>query len=227
MEAAPSSSTAAATSRRCVPYQAWVEALDGLLDGLPSGESDRWLTVHDGALARLVPTRGGVPPSPGDGAHERYLAFETVRALLEETARRRPVLLVLDDIHWADPDSLQLLRHLARTALRARVLTVLCARDRELSGTCAATLAALRREGPLAGVPLAGLDDGAVAAIVERRLGVSDPAEARRFGTRTGGNPFFLEEVIRHEGEDGGDAPPASIRDIVAGRLARLGPGDP
>ena len=58
----------------------------------------------------------------GDAAGERYRAFEAVRTLLEETAAERPVLLVLDDLHWADPDSLQLLRHLARMAHGARVL---------------------------------------------------------------------------------------------------------
>ena len=96
-----------------LPYQPWVEALERHLDGLPPVERERRL--GDGALARLLPSLGPAG-EPGDAAGERYRAFEAVRTLLEETAGERPVLLVLDDLHWADPDSLLLLRHLARMA---------------------------------------------------------------------------------------------------------------
>ena len=96
-----------------LPYQPWVEALERHLEGLPPVERER--RSGDGALARLLPSLGPAG-EPGDAAGERYRAFEAMRTLLEETAGERPVLLVLDDLHWADPDSLLLLRHLARMA---------------------------------------------------------------------------------------------------------------
>ena len=207
-----------------VPFQPWVEALERLLDALPAADADHWLTAHDGALARLLPARSPAQASTG-GQRERYLAFELVCALLEDAAARRPVLLVLDDVHWADPDSLALLRHVARAAPRARLLVLLCARPDELEPATARALAELRREGPLVHVDLAGLDEDAVAALLARHTGTSDRLAARRYRARTGGNPFFLEELVREAQEGGGDGggPPAGARDVIARRLARLG----
>ena len=206
-----------------VPFQPWIEALERLLDALPAGDADHWLTAHDGALARLLPARSAAQDPPA-GPRERYLAFELARALLEDAAARWPLLLVLDDVHWADADSLALLRHLARSAPRTRQLLVLCARPAELEPAIAQTLAELRREGPLVHVDLAGLDEDAVAALVARRTGTSDPDAARRLRARSGGNPFFLGELLREAQETGSDAegPPAGVRDVIERRLARL-----
>ncbi|HSD77606.1 MAG TPA: AAA family ATPase, partial [Solirubrobacteraceae bacterium] len=206
-----------------VPFQPWIEALERLLDALPGAHADHWLTAHDGALARLLPARSAAHASVG-APRERYLAFELVRALLEDVAARRPVLLVLDDVHWADADSLSLLRHLARSAPGARLLVVLCARAAELEPAVAQTLAELRREGPLVRVELAGLDDDAVGALLARRTGATDLESARRYRARSGGNPFFLDELLREAQEAGGDVegPPAGVRDVIGRRLARL-----
>jgi DNA-binding SARP family transcriptional activator len=210
--------------RALVPFQPWVEALERLLDGMPPAEADTWLSAHDGALARLLPARGAAPPAPA-GGREQYLAFELVRALLDELAGRWPVLLVIDDVHWADADSLALLRHLARSAPRRRLMVALCARPEETAAPLERTLADLRREGPLVHVELAGLDEDAVAAVMARRTGGDDPRTARRLRARSGGNPFFLDALLRDAEETGGvpDMPPAGVREVVAGRLARLG----
>jgi DNA-binding SARP family transcriptional activator/tetratricopeptide (TPR) repeat protein len=207
-----------------VPFQPWIEALERLLDALPAADADHWLTAHDGALARLLPARSPAQGSAGGGPRQRYLAFELVRALVDDVAARRPVLLVLDDVHWADADSLALLRHLARSASRTRLLAVLCARQTELEPAATLMLAELRREGPLVHVGLAGLDDDAVAALLARRTGVSDRESARRYRARSGGNPLFLDELLREAQESGEDAagPPAGVREVIARRLARL-----
>ena len=209
--------------RALVPFQPWIEALERLLEALPAADVDHWLTAHDGALARLLPARSAAQALTG-GPRERYLAFELVRALLDDFAARWPVLLVLDDVHWADADSLSLLRHLARSAPRRRLLVVLCARPAELEPAVTQTLAELRREGPLVHVELAGLDDDAVAALLARRTGATDNESARRYRARSGGNPFFLDELLREAQEAGGDVerPPAGVRDVIARRLARL-----
>jgi DNA-binding SARP family transcriptional activator len=203
-----------------VPFQPWIEALEGLLEALPAADVDHWLTAHDGALARLLPARSPAQDAAG-GARERYLAFELVRALLDDIAARRPVLLVLDDVHWADADSLSLLRHVARSGPRRRLLALLCARSAELEPAVAHTLAELRREAPLVDVELAGLDEDAVAALMARRTGASDRESARRYRARSGGNPLFLDELLRAGREVAG--PPAGVREAIARRLAQLG----
>jgi DNA-binding SARP family transcriptional activator len=206
-----------------VPFQPWIEALERLMEALPAADVDYWLTAHDGALARLLPARSPAQ-APADGPRERYLAFELVRALLDDVAAHWPVLLVLDDVHWADPDSLSLLRHLARSLPAARLLVVLCARATELEPAVTQLLADLRREGPLVHIELTGLDDDAVAALLARRTVASDRESARRYRARSGGNPFFLDELLREAQEAGGDVegPPAGVRDVIARRLARL-----
>ncbi|MDA0162072.1 AAA family ATPase [Solirubrobacter ginsenosidimutans] len=198
-----------------LPYQPWVEALERHLAGLDPIERERRL--GDGALARLLPSPAA---EPADAAGDRYRAFEAVRGLLEETAAERPVLLVLDDLHWADPDSLLLLRHVVRMAGGARLLVAISMRDAELSAAAALTLADLRREGPLLHIALTGLDQDAVAAVVARHDATGDAAAYRE---RTGGNPFFLDELLRDEAERGTSAaPPPGVRAVIGRRLSRL-----
>ncbi len=204
-----------------VPYQPWVEALEALLAELPADEADDWLTAHDGALARLLPARGD-GAAPEHGASARYLAFESVRGLLEHAAAARPVLLVLEDLHWADADSAALLRHLGKSLVRGRLLLLVTTWEHELAAATADALAELRRAGPLLHEVLTGLDDDAVAALLARRS--VDVGASSRYRERTGGNPFFLEELLLDEQERHGApaGPPAGVREVVDRRLARL-----
>ena len=203
-----------------LPYQPWVEALERHLSDLPAVERERRL--GDGALARLLPSLGGVEDA-ADAPGERYRAFEAVRAVLEAAAEERPVLLVLDDLQWADRDSLHLLRHLSRMAHGARLLVAISVRQAELSPAAATALTDLRREGPLVHLTLTGLDEEAVAAVLAQHGADGDAAAYRE---RTGGNPFFLDELLRDEAEHGGEpgGPPPGVRDVIGRRLARLSP---
>jgi hypothetical protein len=170
-----------------------------------------------GAAPTGEPTAAVAPG--GADASERYRAFEAVRALLEETAAERPVLLVLDDLQWADADSLHLLRHLARMAHGARVLVAISTRQAEVTPAVAAALADVRREGPLLQLQLGGLDEDAVAAVLARHDATGDAAAYRE---RTGGNPFFLDELLRDEAEHGRSAVPPGVREVIGRRIARL-----
>ncbi len=202
-----------------LPYQPWVEALERHLAALPPVE--RAHRLDDPALTRLLPNLKGAGPFKfDDAATERYRAFEAVRVLLEETAAARPVLLVLDDLQWADADSLHLLRHLARMAHWARVLVAISMRRAELSPDAARAVADLRREGPLLQLELGGLDEDAVAAVLARHRAGGDAGVYR---ARTGGNPFFLDELLREEAEHGpGCATPPGVREVIGRRIARL-----
>ena len=159
----------------------------------------------------------------------RFLMFEAISSLLSGAA---PVLLVLDDLHWADRGTLQLLRHVLRAQDAARVLIVGTCRDGEASAELVALLADLRRDRLLQRLPLAGLDPHAVRALMAAHADRDVPCTlVRTVHAETDGNPFFVEEVVRHLLETGRwtDAltpgqigVPEGIRDVLLRRLARL-----
>lgn len=208
-----------------VPYQPWVEALERHVLALPRQARDRWLEGHGGALLRLLPglAPGVTARSPED---QRYVVFEAVRALLEEAAAARPLLLVIDDLHWADPASLQLLRHVTGLATAAPVLVAACAREDELTGPTQEVLVGLRADRAFAQLTLTGLDAETVGELVSNRTGAADRPLAERLRERTGGNPFFLDELLRDREERGEAAtgPPPGVQGVVSRRVARLGP---
>ncbi|HEX8101948.1 MAG TPA: AAA family ATPase, partial [Solirubrobacteraceae bacterium] len=207
-----------------VPFQPWIALLEAQLAQLGPDEAARRLTRHDGALARLLPTRDLTAERPA-GPRERYLAFEAARALVEQAAGEAPALLVLDDLHWADGDSLALLRHVVLHAAHMPVLVLLIARTAELSPEAAETLADLRRHAGLAEVRLIGLDEPTIAELLGERTGESGLEVARTYRRRTGGNPFFLDALLREERDgDGASGPPPGVRDVVTRRLDRLAP---
>jgi DNA-binding SARP family transcriptional activator len=204
-----------------VPHQPVVEALERLLRDLPSQDRDDLVGPHRADLARLLPgLEAGDARSGGEAATARYRAFEAARAVVEAAAARRPVLLVLDDLHWADRPTLLLLRHLGRMVERAPLLVLATYRDTELerAGPLAATLADLRREHPLVTIALDGLSDAEAADL----LGV-DRELARSLRDRTDGNPLFLEELGRHLSEGAGGRLPPGVKEVIGRRLDRLG----
>ena len=143
----------------------------------------------------------------GEAEAERYLLFEAVAEYLAAGAEDQPILLVLDDLHWAAKPTLVLLRHLLRSTVAMSVLFVGTFRDTELDRAplLAETLADLRRDADVERISLEGLDRASVAAFVAtvghdgRRDG--QLAEAVHAGTE--GNPFFVGEVLRHLREGG------------------------
>jgi DNA-binding SARP family transcriptional activator/energy-coupling factor transporter ATP-binding protein EcfA2 len=192
-------------------------------------------------LARLLP---GLPaPTRGGPEAERYLLFEAVTGLLDAIAATGPVLLVVEDVHEADEPSLALLRHIASAARPAAMLVVVTARDEEATrGDLAGVLADLLRAPGSEHLALGGLDERGIAAISEAVTGRPSSAGmatlARVLRGRTGGNPFFVGELLRHLAEIGAlgdgmiartaagpavDDVPATVRLVVGQRLARLG----
>ncbi|WP_246398912.1 BTAD domain-containing putative transcriptional regulator [Mycobacterium vicinigordonae] len=211
------------------PYQPFAEALRSLV---PSVGADRLRGLRGvEALLPLVPGLPDVVPDLASPARsgpdtERYALFDAVVALLEVASAAAPVILVLDDLHWAAKPTLLLLRHLLRFGDRARVQIVGTYRSTDLdrSHPLAAMLADLHRDGSANRLNLSGLDQDDVTAYVAEAG--YDEELAHALASVTGGNPFFLIEALRHVDESGGvwdqSTLPQGVREAVSRRLSRL-----
>jgi DNA-binding SARP family transcriptional activator len=213
-----------------LPYQPFAEAIwhwaSHGADPLAAEQLDE--------LSRLVPQLHGRVPAahdpPGAGPDvERYRMFEAAVAALDGAAAAGTLVLVLDDLHWADRGTLRLLRHLARAPAPERLLVVGAFRDVEMEPPLRELIADLRREHEFESLALAGLDAAETAALVEaRELPPLPSGAAARLHELTGGNPLFLEELLRSVAE-AGDAEralldvPEGIKEVVGRRVARLG----
>ena len=157
------------------------------------------------------------PGSRADPDTERLALFDAVANLLSAASAASPVVLVLDDLHWAGKTTLSVLRHLLRSARQARLLVVGTYRDTELARThpLAATLADLRRDAAAHRISLDGLGPEEVAAYLTA-VGNTDRALGRELAEVTSGNPFFLIEVLRHVEESGGRGTRARSRRVCA-----------
>ncbi|MDP9182763.1 MAG: AAA family ATPase, partial [Actinomycetota bacterium] len=233
-----------------VPYQPFVEALGDFVAHALEGALLALDERHLSELSRLLPqVRHRIPalaePPSTDADAERYLLFGAITAVLAAMAATAPVVLVLDDLHWADKPTVLLLRHLVATLGRAEVLVVGTYRDSDLTVTHPLTegLAALRREAAVERIAVNGLDDNGVVALLEGLAGheMADDGIALAHAVRreTDGNPFFTAEVLRHLSETGAIRQeagrwvaavalssiglPESVREVVGQRVRRLG----
>jgi len=226
------------------PYRAFREALDDYARACPDAVLRQDLADLAGEIARLCPEtaqRVGVSATPAQAAAEaeRFRLFESLDAWIRRIAARHPVLLVLDDLQWADQPSLFLLPHLMRAKRPTPLLTVAMYRD---SGPdrneFAAALPSLTRDIDCRRLSLRGLEHDGVTALLEdaagRRFGERESAMVAQLEWETAGNPFFLLEMTRHLSEIGafdrdvvrlGETAaeiPQSVRDMVRSRLRRL-----
>ncbi|WP_026310915.1 BTAD domain-containing putative transcriptional regulator [Parafrankia elaeagni] len=207
----------------------WEQALTVVLDSLPAPTREKWLTSEVGSL---LESRYDDAAPPVSGGRAQFHLFEQVVTVIDQASAERPMLLVMDDLQWADAASLQLFGHLAGR-LPARTAIIGALRDRapvpgsDLSRVLASAsrLSSHRRIrlGPL------GLTD--VAELIRRETGHEPGADvARTIHVRTGGNPFFVRELSRlllGRGALGGDASaragvPSTVRDVVRDRMAGL-----
>lgn len=223
--------SAGTTLPETVPYQPFVTLLRVVAPLAATVAVDPlWLS----ALAPLAPAIAAhareLPPLPAvDPGRERIRLFEACSSVWEAIATRRPVVLVVEDMQWAGAATLSLLEHLARAALRSRLLVVATYREDELelSHHLRALRRRLERDGSVSHVAVSRLEREHVEQVVRTLGGVGDPAAlARSLHERSDGNPFFLEETLRDLAETGrlsaaAGVPPA-VRDVLAARVARL-----
>jgi len=234
------------------PYGPWIQALSHYVEHAPEAVLDAHVERHGGELARLLPGSlakrvAGVPgPQAANPETERYLLFEAVVGLLHAACDEGPVLLVLDDLHWADSETLSLLKHVAAGTADSALLVLLTYRESDLDRghPLADALADLHRLDGVEHRALQGLGTDEVGALVSAAtaLEMDDVGLelAGEIAEETDGNPFFVAEILRHLTESGAisEGPdgrwdlqssvaelglPQSVREVVCRRVERLG----
>jgi class 3 adenylate cyclase/DNA-binding CsgD family transcriptional regulator len=228
----------------------WVQVLrDYIAERDPAALRDR-LGAAVADIAQLLPELRATMPDAAvvpirEPEQARFALFDSVAAFLGRAAGERPLLIVLDDLHWADHSSLLLLSFVARSAGGARLLILGAYRHVEVERDqpLAVAIAALRREAGHDRVLLGGLGEEDVVQMVEtlarREIDAQGRALASALHRETEGNPFFVQETLRHLVETGriveadgrwshmpgglDDAGvPEGVHEVIARRLSRL-----
>lgn len=233
-----------------VPYEPFVEALGSLIAQVPEPLLGAHFEEYGSHLAHLIPSlrrhlRGGQAPTATDSDDQRFQLFASIAALLAMVGKAAPVMIVLDDLHWADKPTVSLLRHLVGRAEPMRLLVGATYRDNEVSvGHPLHDLLVSPLSPPAERIVLLGLGDEALVTMLEQTAGHTMDATgvglADALRRETGGNPFFVAEVLRHLSEtdvlyrdDAGRwqlrgtianlGLPDSAREVIGHRTANLG----
>ena len=225
-----------------LPYEPWRQVFAQLVASAPEHVLEAHFERHGDALAPLAPALsdhvdGRRLAVATDPETERYVVFAAALGLLAEGASEWPVLLVLDDVHWAGRPTLALLHHLELAAPAMRLLVVVTYRSREQSAPLTEILETLQRRPGVERIALEGLSQGEVEQLLSaagaEAPGGATAAMAQELHEWTQGNPFFLAETVRHlqEVQPSLDAStgldrvglPTSVVEVIRGRVARLG----
>jgi ATP/maltotriose-dependent transcriptional regulator MalT len=198
---------------RDLPFWVFVDALDEYVAGL---EPRRLEALDDDIrteLAHVLPSLSRFEPARGAAfQHERYRSHRAVRELLERLTATRPLVLVLDDLHWADSASVELLGALLRRPPAAAVLVALAVRPRQAPERLAAALERAHRAETLLRVEVGALTPGDARELLGEAV---DGAAATALYEESGGNPFYLEQLARSLTlERTADAPELSPADL-------------
>lgn len=218
-----------------VCYEPFTQALQQLaVAHLPSAAAEAApLPALVELLSSVTGVRGQGTTVPPDPAMHRLLLFEATRSALREASRTAPLLLVLDDLHWADADTVRLLRYLLRESWGTHALILGTFRDTDPEASrlpLQAGLAELYGDGNIEHVEVRALEQADVRLFTSRQLArrIAD-GEARRLWEASGGNPLFLQELVASVSASGGevrvDAFPVAARDLIAHRVSKLSRG--
>ena len=218
-----------------VPYQPFLEALRTFVDEVPARELAARLGDAPGELIRLVPDlthrlAGLVPPGAAGGEVDQHRLFEAVRSWMSAAGGDRPVVAILDDVHWAAGPTVQMLAYVARAVKPSRALVVCTARNTSPDDNeeLAALIGGLEQRGaPSHRVELGGLEPEAVEQLVERFAGrrLDDGLRdlAGRLHAETAGTPRFVDSLLA-AGDQTGELP-RTVSETVRRRTGRL-PGE-
>jgi DNA-binding SARP family transcriptional activator len=193
------------------PFGIWID----MLRGAPLADVDADLRK---SLAPLFPELGGAPHD----AESKARLFDGVVRLLRAMSARAPLIVAVDDLHWLDEASANLLHYVARVSIGDRVGIACATRDGELEDNPSALrfVRGLRRDGRLLRLSLSPLGEEDTCALVEEAVGPS--ADGARVFRESGGNPLFAIEVARALAGGAREGPQA-LEALLDERLARLG----
>jgi tetratricopeptide (TPR) repeat protein/RecA/RadA recombinase len=206
------------------PFLPFVEILEAALAAASSPEAFRDALGDEAAeVARLMPQLSRMfpdipPPLKVPPEQSRRLLLSSTTKVIERAARTDPVILVLEDLHWADEGTLSLLEHLARSISTMRVIVIGTYRDSELdpTGPLMHSLEGLIRQHLLERTDLHGLSTTAVGEMIRGLTGHEPaPALVSLISSTTEGNPFFIEELFQHLVERGRLNPEGELRDAL------------
>jgi DNA-binding NarL/FixJ family response regulator len=190
---------------RDLPFGVWIDSLDDHVAWLGPDRLRRRLGEQFGELSRVLPSAEGDAVAPTAASPtERYRAHRAVRALLEAIAAPRPLLVLLDDLHWADGASLELLGHLLRRPPRASLVLGLAFRSGHLQQPVMTALAAADRDGLLVDLRLGTLSESELEGLLGGALEVTVRDELFRI---SGGNPFYMLQLARSAARSGAAGP--------------------
>lgn len=221
-------------AERILAFGVWVDALRAVRLGDDPDLLDALGPTWRAELARLLPELGTPGSPPASGTTDYRQLFESVARLVELLAARRPLLVVLEDLHWADDMSVRFLSFLGRRLSTWPVVVVVTAREEDLveAPTLRRTLEHLAQEGLIA-IPLGRLPRDETLALVRTltRAAGDDSAlllRGERVWVASEGNPFMVVETVRALDETDGSPPPARallpdrVRAVIERRLDRL-----
>ncbi|MEZ4494208.1 MAG: protein kinase [Dehalococcoidia bacterium] len=219
------------------PYWPWKQIGDAHARFVPPADLTHELAPEQAReLVRIFPSLPGEPPESTDLQTAQFQLFDAYTAFIRAGADRAPLLLVLDDLHWADKPSLLLLQHLAREVDRMRVLVLATYRDTDLARThpLSEVLANLNREPGFERVVLRGLTRDEVRSYISSSANTDVTSKVLdAIFEETEGNPFFLSEVVNVLTEEGSLASesmsdiavPDGVKEALGRRLDRLSDG--
>ena len=215
------------------PLWPWRQIL-AACQGRPGTAESRAEPADLGAFPGIGAPREQGAAAPPDGS-DRFRLFESVAALVATAAAPAGLVLIIDDLHWADPLTAMMLAHLARNLATTRALVVVTYRDQDLSSNVAAreAIAALVRQPGTAQIRLAGLAEAEVAEQLEATFGRRfDLRVVAGVARRTRGNPFFVAELgrlVTDAAQAGPLSPgpwetglPEGVRAVIGHRLGQL-----
>ena len=192
------------------PYWPWVQILRSVLRDVGDADFRRLAGSGLPQILQVVPDLRGhfseVTPTSRDDDQARFGIYDSVGQVLLGAAGARPMVLVLDDLHWADTPSLLLLQLVADQLPDSRLMVIGTYRDRELAADhpLRTHLADFVRRGETTELPIAGLRDLDTVSLLRVLTGFEPAADiVQRLQAQTGGNPFFLCELARMLGDAG------------------------
>jgi tetratricopeptide (TPR) repeat protein len=229
------------------PYHAFAQAIDDYAHVADRSELQQDLGNHLATLGGLVPALredfpGTSEPPELSPDEERARLFDAVDQFFATLAARAPVIIVLDDLHWADAGTCAMLRHVARSTERSGFLILGILRDAEVDADhpLQQVLASLPRETGYDAIALGGLASREITELIAAVVNDTPPPRISDvIGRETNGNPYFIREVLLNlveerrivddrgwisDAAEGATVVPPSVRQVIARRIGRLRP---